>query len=59
VPQDFTPKLTELYRAGRFPFNRPVKFYPLADINRAMDDARRGRNYLSDKKIVQSGIRRV
>jgi aryl-alcohol dehydrogenase len=42
VPQHFIPKLIELYRAGQFPFERLVKFYPFDDINRAMDDARRG-----------------
>jgi aryl-alcohol dehydrogenase len=42
VPQRFIPRLIELYRAGDFPFDRLVKFYPFGDINRAMDDARRG-----------------
>jgi aryl-alcohol dehydrogenase len=42
VPQRFIPKLIDLYRAGRFPFDRLVKFYPFADINRAIADARRG-----------------
>ncbi len=31
VPQRFIPKLIDLYRAGRFPFDRLVKFYPFAD----------------------------
>ena len=42
VPQRFIPKLIELYWAGRFPFDRLVKFYPFADINRAIADARKG-----------------
>ena len=42
VPQRFIPKLIDLYRAGRFPFDRLVKFYPFADINRAIADARKG-----------------
>jgi aryl-alcohol dehydrogenase len=42
VPQRFIPKLIELYRAGRFPFDRLVKFYPFTDINQAIADARRG-----------------
>lgn len=43
VPQRFIPRLIELYRAGRFPFDRLVRFYEFADINVAMDDARSGK----------------
>ncbi|TRZ91120.1 NAD(P)-dependent alcohol dehydrogenase [bacterium] len=42
VPQRFIPKLIDLYRAGQFPFDRLVKFYPFAAINRAIADSRRG-----------------
>ena len=42
VPQRFILKLIDLYRAGQFPFDRLVKFYPFADINRAIADARKG-----------------
>jgi aryl-alcohol dehydrogenase len=42
VPQCFIPKLIDLYRAEQFPFDRLMKFYPFADINRAVADARRG-----------------
>ena len=42
VPQRFIPKLIDLYRAGRFPFDRLVKLYPFTDINRAIADARKG-----------------
>jgi aryl-alcohol dehydrogenase len=42
VPQRFIPKLIALYRAGRFPFDRLVKFYEFSDINRAIADAKRG-----------------
>ncbi len=42
VPQHFIPKLIKLYQAGKFPFDRLVKFYDFSDINRAMADARRG-----------------
>jgi aryl-alcohol dehydrogenase len=42
VPQRFIPKLIDLYRAGRFPFDRLVKFYPFTAINRAIADARKG-----------------
>ena len=52
VPSSFIPKLIELYRAGRFPFDRLVKFYPLADINRAIADARKGKTI---KPVVRIG----
>jgi aryl-alcohol dehydrogenase len=42
VPQLFIPKLVELYQAGRFPFDRLVRYYELDDINRAFDDTRSG-----------------
>ncbi|MFO7982598.1 MAG: NAD(P)-dependent alcohol dehydrogenase [Desulfuromonadales bacterium] len=42
VPQRFIPRLIELYRAGEFPFDRLVRFYDFHEINRAMDDIRRG-----------------
>ncbi len=42
VPQQFVPKLIELYRQGRFPFDRLIRYYSFEDINRAMDDSRRG-----------------
>ena len=42
VPQDFIPKMIALYQAGQFPFDRLVKFYDFAEINRAIADARRG-----------------
>ncbi len=42
VPQNFIPMLIDLYQAGRFPFDRLVKFYDFSNINEAMADARRG-----------------
>jgi aryl-alcohol dehydrogenase len=42
VPQNFIPKLIELYQAGQFPFDRLIKFYNFKDINRAIADAKRG-----------------
>jgi aryl-alcohol dehydrogenase len=42
VPRRFIPKLIDLYRAGRFPFDRLVKLYPFTAINDAIADARRG-----------------
>ncbi len=42
VPQNFIPKLIELYQAGQFPFERLLKFYEFREINRAMADAIKG-----------------
>jgi aryl-alcohol dehydrogenase len=42
VPQRFIPKLINLYQAGKFPFDRLVKFYDFSDINRAIADAKHG-----------------
>ncbi len=42
VPQRFIPKLIKFYQSGRFPFDRLVKFYRFAEINRAIADAKRG-----------------
>jgi aryl-alcohol dehydrogenase len=42
VPQDFIPKLIELYREGLFPFDCLIKFYDFREINQAMADARYG-----------------
>ena len=42
IPQRFIPKMIDLYRAGRFPFDRLVKFYDFSDINLAIADAKRG-----------------
>jgi aryl-alcohol dehydrogenase len=42
VPQIFIPKLVDLYRSGRFPFDRLVRTYDFADINQAFEDTARG-----------------
>ncbi|MBI5899996.1 MAG: NAD(P)-dependent alcohol dehydrogenase [Rhodocyclales bacterium] len=51
-PELFIPTLIELYRQGRFPFDRMVKFYDFADINTAIHDSETGR---SIKPIVRMG----
>jgi aryl-alcohol dehydrogenase len=38
----FIPKLIELYRQGRFPFDRLITFYPFDDINQAVEDMEKG-----------------
>lgn len=42
VPDVFIPKLIELYRQGRFPFDRLIRFYDLAEINDALHDSEAG-----------------
>lgn len=41
-PQTFLPQLAEYWRQGRLPFDRMLKFYPFAEIERAWADARSG-----------------
>lgn len=43
IPDLFIPKLIELYKQGRFPFDRLITFYPFNDINRAVEDMEAGR----------------
>ena len=38
-PQSFVPYLAELYRDGRLPYERFVRFYDFADINQAVHDS--------------------
>jgi aryl-alcohol dehydrogenase len=52
VPQRFIPKLIALYRAGQFPFDRLVKFYPFSEINQAIADAKRGKTI---KPVLRMG----
>jgi aryl-alcohol dehydrogenase len=42
IPDIFIPQLIELYAGGRFPFDRLIKFYPLAQINQAATDSLAG-----------------
>jgi aryl-alcohol dehydrogenase len=42
VPQKFIPRLIRLFKSGRFPFNRLVRFYNFGEINRAIADSKRG-----------------
>jgi aryl-alcohol dehydrogenase len=41
-PGAFVPELIELYRAGKFPFDRLVKTFPFSDINAAIAAAESG-----------------
>jgi len=38
----FIPRLVELYEAGQFPFDKLVKYYPLTDIQQAVEDTENG-----------------
>lgn len=42
IPDIFIPQLIELWRQGRFPFDKLVRFYPLADIEDAVHAAESG-----------------
>jgi aryl-alcohol dehydrogenase len=41
-PQDFIPLMLKLHAEGRFPFEKLVRFYDLADINTAIADMHHG-----------------
>jgi aryl-alcohol dehydrogenase len=49
-PDLFIPALVELYRQGRFPFDKLVKFYTLDKINQAAEDSEKG---ITIKPIVR------
>ena len=42
VPDVFIPRLVELHRKGKFPFDRLVEFYELDEINEAIKDTEEG-----------------
>ena len=52
VPDVFIPQLIALYRQGRFPFDRLIRFYTLADINQALADSEAG---IAIKPVVRVG----
>lgn len=41
-PDQFIPELMELHLQGRFPFDKLIKTYPLAEINRAIAEQQQG-----------------
>jgi len=43
VPKLFIPQLIEMWRQGRFPFDRMIEFYDFADINEAVADGLSGK----------------
>ncbi|MEH6943307.1 NAD(P)-dependent alcohol dehydrogenase [Bacillus sp. JJ722] len=42
VPRVFIPELVEFYKAGKFPFDKLVKFYDFDQINEAFADSKTG-----------------
>ncbi len=52
VPDLFIPKLVELYKQGRFPFDKLIRFYPFEQINEAVKDSEEGRTI---KAVVRFG----
>jgi len=42
VPQDFIPKMIQLWQDGRFPFERLITDYNLDDINQGFEDSKSG-----------------
>jgi aryl-alcohol dehydrogenase len=43
VPQIFIPKMVELWQRGRFPFDRLIETYPMAQVDQAEADSLAGR----------------
>jgi aryl-alcohol dehydrogenase len=52
VPQIFIPELVEMYKAGKFPFDRLVRFYDFENINQAFADTTSGQTI---KPILRIG----
>jgi aryl-alcohol dehydrogenase len=42
IPQTFIPSLIELYKAGRFAFDKMVKTYPFDELQQAVEDSEAG-----------------
>lgn len=54
VPQLFIPKLIKLFKTGKFPFDRLIKFYDFGEINQAIADAKRGDTIKPVLKVTQT-----
>jgi aryl-alcohol dehydrogenase len=50
IPQEFIPRLIDLYRQGRFPFDKLVTEFKFGDIQKAVTDSERG-------KVVKAVLR--
>jgi len=47
----FIPRLIELYKQGKFPFNKLVTFYELEQINQAAEDSEKGKTLKAIMRI--------
>ncbi len=54
IPQQFIPKLIDLYLKGKFPFDHLIKFYDFKKINQAIADSKRGATIKPVLRINQS-----
>ncbi|QGQ45997.1 NAD(P)-dependent alcohol dehydrogenase [Metabacillus sediminilitoris] len=52
IPRIFIPQLISLYKEGKFPFDKLVKFYNFEDINQAVADSKNGSTI---KPIIKMG----
>ena len=52
VPRVFIPKLVDFYQAGKFPFDKLIKFYDFAQISQAFDDSASG---IAVKPVLRLG----
>jgi aryl-alcohol dehydrogenase len=52
VPDIFIPQMIELYRQGRFPFDKLIQVYPFEQINQAIEDQRSGKTI---KAVLEMG----
>ena len=52
IPRVFIPQLISLYKEGKFPFDKLVKFYNFEDINQAVADSKNGTTI---KPIIKMG----
>ena len=43
IPDIFIPQLIDLYKQGKFPFDRLIKFYAMDQINEAAEDSEKGK----------------
>jgi aryl-alcohol dehydrogenase len=42
-PDDFVPQMIDLYMQGRLPFDKMIHYYPLDQINQAVEDCASGK----------------
>lgn len=56
VPRVFIPQLVSFYKAGKFPFDRLVKFYEFKDIDRAFDDSASGRTVKPVLRMPEAAV---